>query len=292
KSFSCDDQSRRNFVVVVRGFLVTFFALILLLICLRTFSRGQWLSKWEQRSFNTLSILLTAIASLGLGSLLGYLGSMLRWPRLARTRKVDSKLGMSPPTGSLRLIKRHIREWRISPTTFILTAYLIANVAGRLSVAIFGLAYNMTDKTGIEHPILATNWTSAPWTGHISYNGTVKSYLNTYKGAEGKNTASLLCNGLLRYAKVSEWADGSKGAFSFGDDRSPDLESDLQVSKATRRLDTHTVEYSYILKDFKGGSARLTNHTVHSSVNCSLIEVEDGQYWRWKNGNRTGPFGM
>ena len=32
-----------------------------------------------------LSILFTGSASLGLGSLLGYLGSMLRWPLLART---------------------------------------------------------------------------------------------------------------------------------------------------------------------------------------------------------------
>ena len=77
---------------------------------------------------------------------------------------MDSILGMSSPTGSLRLIKRHVREWRISQTTIIVIVYLLTNVLGRLSVAIFGLAYNMMDKTGIEYPILATNWTSASWT--------------------------------------------------------------------------------------------------------------------------------
>ena len=84
KPFSSSDQSRRDFIHLVRGFLLTFFSLVLLVICLWRFSKPQRLSKWEQRSFNALSILLSGIASLGLGSLLGYLGSMLRWPLLAR----------------------------------------------------------------------------------------------------------------------------------------------------------------------------------------------------------------
>lgn len=84
KPFSSSDQSRRDFIHLVRGFLLTFFSLVLLVICLWQFSKPQRLSKWEQRSFNALSILLSGIASLGLGSLLEYLGSMLRWPLLAR----------------------------------------------------------------------------------------------------------------------------------------------------------------------------------------------------------------
>ncbi|KAG0633451.1 hypothetical protein HOY80DRAFT_1105449 [Tuber brumale] len=232
KPFRSDGQSRRDLFVLIRGFLLPFFALVLLVICLWTFSKMQPLSKWEQRLFNTLSILLSATASLGLGSLLGHLGSMLRWPLLARTvyqmQDVDSILGMSPPTGSLRLIKRHIREWRISRTTFIVTAYLLTNVIGRLSVAIFGLAYNMTDKTGID--------------------------------------------------------------FRIGDDISPNLLSDLQMSNTTLKVDTNIVEYTYELKDFKEGFSRPSNHIVHSTVNCSIIEVDDDQYWRWNKGNRTGPF--
>ena len=35
-------------------------------------------------------------------------------------------------------------------------------------MVIFGLAYNMIDKTGIEYPILATNWTSVSWTSHAN----------------------------------------------------------------------------------------------------------------------------
>ena len=85
KPFNSNGQPRRNLIALARGFLLTLFALVLLVICLWWFSQSQPLSKWEQRSFNMLSILLSAIASLGLGSLLGYLGSMLRWPLLART---------------------------------------------------------------------------------------------------------------------------------------------------------------------------------------------------------------
>ncbi|KAG0137900.1 hypothetical protein HOY82DRAFT_496838 [Tuber indicum] len=275
KPFSSSDQPRRNHILLARGFWLTFFSLVLLVICLRAFSKLGPLSKWEQRSFNTLSILHTAIASFGVGSLLGNLGSMLRWPLLARTvykmQDVDSILGMSPPAGSLRLIKRHVRERRISRTTLIVTAYLVVNVVGRLSVAIFGLAYNMTDKTGIEYPILATNWTSALWTDRIFPNGTANTGVNKNK-----------------YAKSPVWAHGKN--FNIGDDINPYLSSDLLVSNTTLNLSGNTVEYSYNLKDSKEGYSIPSNHTVHSAANCSLIEVGEGQYWRWGNGNRTGPF--
>ncbi|KAG0137923.1 hypothetical protein HOY82DRAFT_597189 [Tuber indicum] len=295
KPFISSDQSRRNRILLAQRFSITFLALVLLVICLWTFSKKHPMSKWEQRSFNTLSLLLTAIASLGLGSLVGHLGSMLRWPLLART--VDSILGMSPPTGSFRLVWRHIRQRRISRTTLIVTAYLVTNVIGRLSVAIFGFAYNMTEKTGIEYPILATSWTSVSWTGQIFQNETVNTEKDEFESGEGKETApqarpfmNLAWNGLHDYAKLPDWGHGKKSNFSIGDDISPYLLSDLQVSNTTLNLTRNTVEYSYNLKDFKEGYAILSNHTVHSAVNCSLIEVGKGRYWRWGNGNRTGPF--
>ena len=108
--------------------------------------------------------------------------------------QVDSILGMSPPTGSLRLIKRHIQELRISQTTIIVTAYLITNVLGRLSVAIFGLAYNVMDKTGIQYPILATNWTSVSWTGNSNATtNKVGQWYSLYsKATEGKDTRYII----------------------------------------------------------------------------------------------------
>ncbi|KAG0137899.1 hypothetical protein HOY82DRAFT_644931, partial [Tuber indicum] len=276
RPFSSNDQPRRDNILLARRFSLTFFSMVLLVICLRAFSQLRPMSKWEQRIFNTLSILLTAIASLGLGSLLGHLGSMLRWPLLARNvyrmQDVDSILGMSPPAGSLRLIERHIREWRISRTTLIVSAYLVTNVVGRLSVAIFGLAYNMTDKTGIEYPILATNWTSAIWASGISPHRTDNARVDKYASGESKDTS------LQTFFKI-------------GDDINQHLQSDLEMSNTTLNLSASTVEYSYNLKDFKEGYARPSNRMVHSAANCSLIEVGEGQYWRWSNGSRIGPFG-
>ena len=98
-------------------------------------------------------------------------------------------MGMSPPNCSLRLIKRHIKEGRTSRTTLIVTLYLITNILGRLSVALFGLAFNIKDEKGIYYPILATNWTSALWTRSLN---TLGSDVNGYEIVEGKETIPLV----------------------------------------------------------------------------------------------------
>jgi hypothetical protein len=41
------------------------------------------LSVWDRRWFNILAVLLSALASLCIGSLIGFLGTMIRWPLLA-----------------------------------------------------------------------------------------------------------------------------------------------------------------------------------------------------------------
>ncbi|KAH6847530.1 hypothetical protein B0I37DRAFT_397674 [Chaetomium sp. MPI-CAGE-AT-0009] len=58
---------------------------VILGVILYVFERMGVLETWERRGFNTLSILLSSLVSLSLGSLLGILGGMLRWPLLART---------------------------------------------------------------------------------------------------------------------------------------------------------------------------------------------------------------
>ena len=85
------------------------------------------------------------------------------------------------------------------------------------------------------------------------------------------------------------------GNFLFTTANSSDLLSELRIDNSTLEglVGTSTVEYSYQLKDFHEGYTILSNHTVHSAVNCSLVEVSSqGQYWRWNNWDRTGPFGM
>lgn len=57
---------------------------VLLAVVLYVFESMGVLDNWERRGFNTLSILLSSLVSLSLGSLLGLLGGMLRWPLLSR----------------------------------------------------------------------------------------------------------------------------------------------------------------------------------------------------------------
>ena len=90
---------------------------------------------------------------------------------------------------------------------------------------------------------------------------------------------------------VPNWPSGDGTGPDIGD-ISSDLLPDLNVSNATLEIGTDTVEYWYDLKDFKENNPRPANHTAHSAVNCSLIEVGEDQYWRWDNWNKTGPFSI
>ncbi|PUU83791.1 hypothetical protein B9Z19DRAFT_1071646 [Tuber borchii] len=282
---------------LILRFFLTFCSLGLLVICLWQFSGKGPLDKWQQRCFNTLSILLTGIASLGLGSLIGCLGSMLRWPLLARTmhkmQDVDLILGMAPPTGSLWLIWGHLRKGGTSRTTWIVAAYLIINIFGRLSVAVFGLTYNMMDRTGIEYPILSTNWDSVSWAGYYNVSATFTPIL--YDPGVSDDYWNSVWNGVRKYAKKPKWLASSVRLelYPLTTANSSGLLSELRIENSTLEepVGPNTVEYSYQLKDYHEGYAIISNHTVHSAVNCSLVEVSsEGQYWRWNNWDRTGPF--
>jgi hypothetical protein len=65
---------------------------------------------------------------------------------------------MEPPQGALRLVWQHVQEWKWTRTTSIVALYLVVNISGRLSVAIFGLTFNLAETLGIEYPIQRSNW--------------------------------------------------------------------------------------------------------------------------------------
>ena len=89
--------------------------------------------------------------------------------------------------------------------------------------------------------------------------------------------------------RAPDWAFDYSGDIG---DISPHLHPDLDVLNATLEISTDTVEYWYDLKDFKEDNIMPANHTAHSAVNCTLIEVGEGEYWSWDNWNKTGPFSM
>lgn len=86
EKISCQryDRFQPNLRSIMRRLLATCVAITLLVICVFVFSTMGDLRKRDQRGFNALAILLTGTMSLCIGSLFGYLGSMIRWPLLAR----------------------------------------------------------------------------------------------------------------------------------------------------------------------------------------------------------------
>ena len=82
-SFDSWEQFQWHLINLSGRCLTTALSLSILILGLLFYSRMGVLSKLEQYGFNAITILLGAFASLGLGSLLEYLGSMLRWRLLA-----------------------------------------------------------------------------------------------------------------------------------------------------------------------------------------------------------------
>jgi len=65
-------------------FAGSFIFSVIIIAILYSFSQKDSLSRWQKRWFNVLAIFFSSLVSLSIGSLLGLLGSMLRWPLLAR----------------------------------------------------------------------------------------------------------------------------------------------------------------------------------------------------------------
>ena len=55
-------------------------------------------------------------------------------------------------------------------------------------MAVFGLTYNMMDRTGIEYPILSTNWASVSWAGYSNASTTFTPILYDPGASDGKGT--------------------------------------------------------------------------------------------------------
>ncbi|KAK5655738.1 hypothetical protein OQA88_5275 [Cercophora sp. LCS_1] len=149
-------------------FVCSVFFSIILMVILDSYAGRESLGTWDRRLFNMLTILFSSLVSLSLGSLLGLLGATLRWPLLASRKHapddVDLILGMSNPTGSLKLILHHCRranKW--SATTSIVLAYLVVNIIGRLSVAAFGLTYDLNENAGIDYPVMLPDFGAREW---------------------------------------------------------------------------------------------------------------------------------
>ncbi|KAF8243857.1 hypothetical protein K440DRAFT_605725 [Wilcoxina mikolae CBS 423.85] len=247
-------NNRDHLLALLKRFSATSLAIIFLVASLFGFSKVGHLDKWEQRGFNSLAILFTGIMSLGLGSLVGYLGSMIRWPLLSRTsyraRDVDLILAMASPPGALRLVYHHVREWKWTRTTSIVALYFIVNISGRLSVAIFGLTFNLAETGLIEYPVQRANWSENP-TGMKQVSKRILWELNS-----SQNQPNLL----------------------------EILGNNLDIKNMSRRFDGDSVEYSYSLGEYRGSVVIGSYDTIYSSASCNAISVNGSEVYHWLDG--------
>ncbi|PWW73371.1 hypothetical protein C7212DRAFT_288142 [Tuber magnatum] len=251
--------------------LTTALSLSFLVLGLVIFSRMGELSRWEQRGFNAITILFSAFASLGLGSELGYLGSMLRWPLLARKKynmqDIELLLAMPSPSGSAALIFAHIRKWRLSMTTLIVLIYLLVNIIGRFSVAIFGLTFNLADVPFKITPTLITNWDSTVLLAKNATDiGVAVKELRKYSVLRG--LATLTRRPEIEF-NTTEFLELTENTLYT-----------LAVNGTAIEQRGDTVEFTYDIRDFNGTHLVSSGHTVHSSASCAMIRVVGNEYWR------------
>ncbi|KAF2262562.1 hypothetical protein CC78DRAFT_606095 [Lojkania enalia] len=228
------------------------FSVIIVAILYR-FSQMGNLSRWEKRWFNVLTILFSSLVSLMLGSLLGLLGNMLRWPLLARKAHepmdVDLILGMSNPTGAFRLICYHTMHWKWRATTVVVTLYLLVNIIGRLSVASFGLTFDLNEIPGVEYPVIITDWSTDAWFNKSVAGGYTRLdyQMNDY-AAIGLSTVPTPFNSTVP-STFNLTNAGGRGL--------------------DRKVEGDKVTYSYFLREYRGAEEKASaDKVLHSSSKC------------------------
>ncbi|GAB1320997.1 hypothetical protein MFIFM68171_11207 [Madurella fahalii] len=252
---------------------------IILAVILYVFERMEVLDNWERRGFNTLSILLSSLVSLSLGSLLGLLGGMLRWPLLARgpasPRDVDLILAMAEPTGSLRLMWRHTRDGRWTFTTWITALYLLLNVIGRLSIATLGLTFDTNEDVTIEYPAMATDWGSQDWFS-LPVNDLVGD-ASEYR--EYGSTHSRMNDYAMRGLLMSP--------IGFNESDPSSRQGIEQIEGLTRVLNESHVVYSYPFREFRGNvSSPSETMILRSSSSCTQKRIDGADIYEitWEQG--------
>ncbi|KAL2265713.1 hypothetical protein VTJ83DRAFT_6813 [Remersonia thermophila] len=262
--------SWRNWSVWWRFGSSLFFS-ILLMVVLYLYSQPDHLGPWGRRVFNTLAIHLSSLVSLSVGSLLGVLGSALRWPLLAwrahSPREVDLILGMQNPSRSLELVFHQLRrDKKLSTTALVVLVYVAFNVAARLGVAAFGLVYDINENVEIEHPVMVTDFGSGEW---LSSNG-----------AATKDPAKAIHMLQLNQDKADSLANVGLMTVPIpfdASDPSTYTTNNIGVHGLDRLVDGNTVTYAYPLCEYQGAyEYRSPSKVIRSSSTCQGRVYEKG----------------
>ena len=180
-------------------------------------------------------------------------------------------------------------------TTFIVMLYLFLNITGRLSVALFGLTYNLVDDFVTEYPTLTTYWNSSVL---VTKNATD---LEMVEVGTGKNsTFSKITSGsqqlwLTLHAESESYLDlvqSGLTAFSYGPDIRFNISEPTTLSSMTHlglkilhsnnKETDGNVSFEYYLPDFTGERQlrERSNHGVHTSARCTMLRLDGDKYLR------------
>lgn len=164
------------------------------------------------------------------------------------------------------------RKWSI--TTIVVMVYLIVNIVGRLSVAAFGLTFDLNEQPGIDYPIKITNWNTDEWLNQSAttdmdydfFNQNMREFKTRYLFYSEKLLISLMAALMNKYATV-----GLSTVPSEFDSKNPLTYNATNITGHgfDRVVHGDTVTYSYRLKEYRGlqiSSSR--TEILHSSSSC------------------------
>jgi len=170
--------------------------------------------------------------------------------------------------------------------------YLLANITGRFSVAIFGLTYNLVDAPVGKTPILATNWTSSVLIAKNATDFEVVEQSHSKDPAHFQNTS--FSQQLWLILHVVSYLDLVRGGLAtLG---RPDIRSDISVPQNLTLETLHSlrinssfpvitggnVSLTYHIRDFadKARRAKQSGHAVYSSASCGMFRLDGDKYWK------------
>ncbi|KAF8456815.1 hypothetical protein BDZ91DRAFT_839228 [Kalaharituber pfeilii] len=227
------------------------------------------LHNMERKVFNALVILLAAAISTGIGFLIDQVGYMLRGGLLMKglnTKQEIAYIWQGTLGSYALLVWSHLRRKSYNVATTLALLFLIANVVGRLSVALFGFTYALDFTDQIDVPALqVVQWPEAgePMSGA--------------RDIHSKNVSDAMLLEILRTA-----ATGTSTSLILpkeNNTRSKDLIIDLHkmlnipdllLSIAGQGLDS-TVSYTYQLKDEGGDQLKKENRTIKTISKCTQL---------------------
>lgn len=139
------------------------FSLALIIICLHGTAQKESMNQWEKRAFNFAIIMLSAILSLGIGYLLDQLGLLARGQVLASNPHTELSIRYiirGSMTAVAHLLRHHVLHLprTFNRVTLIATIYLAFSISARLSVAFFGLTFNVDESIRTKESISISRW--------------------------------------------------------------------------------------------------------------------------------------